>query len=188
MHNLSIAMRYAKAALSLANKQNAADTLRLEAKSFHDLLTNNEKVKSTLCNMGILHNHKKEILAKILAQSKYSKTFQNLVNLVLARSRFDMIFDILRSIETQIDTQDKVQTIEVLTATKLTSTLKDLLQLKLKELAVGQYRIVEKVAPQILGGIILRFGNLEYDYSILGQINLLSNTIEEKLTSGQFKQ
>jgi F-type H+-transporting ATPase subunit delta len=71
------------------------------------------------------------------------------------------------------DYDKNIQVAKVTTAVALTKELEDKIQAKIVEITGNSAGIENIVNPTILGGFILRVGDVQYDASISNQLNQL---------------
>jgi F-type H+-transporting ATPase subunit delta len=88
--------------------------------------------------------------------------------LALVASQYSVLFD-----------HDKlIDVAKVTTAVPLTSELKEKVLAKIKELTGHEALLENLVNPEILGGFVLRVGDLQYDASISNNLNQLKRQFD----------
>lgn len=165
------ALRYAKAALSLAQDNNVAAEVNADMKRISETISASEDLQVALSSPRIKESIMKNILAEVFpgVNGVTSGIFQVLIEnkrisiLSLVASRYNLLYDAL----------NKVQVAKVTTAVPLTPQLEDRIQAKVKELTGNEAKIQNIIDESILGGFILRVGDLQYNASIAAQLNML---------------
>lgn len=172
------ALRYAKAALSFAQKENSESVVYndmqlieatiQESRDLDVLLKSpiiklEDKVKALEAIFdGKISNYSKGVI-KLLANNK------RLSLLEIVASDYQIIFDHLKAVEVA----------KVTTAVPITPELEKQVLAKIKELTGKESNLTNEVNPDILGGFILRVGDLQYDASIAKSFRELEKSFDD---------
>jgi F-type H+-transporting ATPase subunit delta len=177
MRDSRAALRYAKAILNLAKDSN------IETKVNDDMLL----VAST-----IAENHDLEVMLKspiIKAKAKQNvlnSLFENKVNeltlgvfhLLVDNKRLDILYPVAKQYTIIYDYLKNIEIAKVTTAVPITKELEDQVLAKILKLTGHDASIENQVNPAILGGFILRVGDLQYDASISNHLNKLKKEFD----------
>lgn len=100
-----------------------------------------------------------------------SQIFSNYLKTLARRGRLDLFREI-RAVCRRLDDERRGRVlVNVTTATPLDQLTKDSLTANLRDLVGGEPEFLVKVDPDIVGGIIVRVGDIVYDASIATQLN-----------------
>ncbi|NIJ44042.1 F-type H+-transporting ATPase subunit delta [Wenyingzhuangia heitensis] len=172
------ALRYAKAILNLAKTDNSesavyADMQLIEAtiQGSNDLkvllkspiIKVSDKVNALEAVFGKQINNYSLGLIKLLANNKRLNVLEAVA------SDYQIIYDHLKSIEVA----------KVTTAVPLTAALEAQVIAKVKELTGHETTLTNDIDPEIIGGFILRVGDIQYDASIAKSLRELERSFDD---------
>jgi F-type H+-transporting ATPase subunit delta len=171
MSGTRAAIRYAKAVLALAQDQNAAEAVSKDMSLIANTVNGSKELQDVLKSPVITAEIKKSALLAVFPNS--TKNTIDLVNTLITNNRLDMFGAVASKYVTLYNESIGNQTATVTTAVELSGDLETKVLAKVKELT-GKAVIVNKIVDEtILGGFILRVGDLQYDASIANQLNKL---------------
>ena len=164
------AIRYAKAVLRKAGENNTENVMFGDMQSVHATLESSEELQSMLQSPVIKVEDKKEALLKIF--SNQSDLTKNLIHLLVANQRLALLGDVAESYISLYNNAQGVKIAEVITAVPLTSELENTVLAKVKELTGSTSVTIKNIVDTaIIGGFILRVGDLQYNASIANKLN-----------------
>ncbi|MCB0448703.1 MAG: ATP synthase F1 subunit delta [Confluentibacter sp.] len=165
------AIRYAKAVLSLATDRGTAETVNNDMKLIVDTIAQNKNLSDTLQSPVIGATTKKTILLKVFKNT--NKTTLSLLETLAANNRIAILGDVASKYSQLFDQSKGIQLATVTTAVPLTDALKQQVLAKAKELTGKDIEVQGIVDENIIGGFILRVGDIQYNASIANQLNKL---------------
>lgn len=171
------AHRYAKAILSLAIEQNKETEVNNDMVLITKTLDENKDLQLFL-NSPVLKSEIKKSALKELFSSKISALSLNLLNLLLDKKRITILLDVAKKYTAIFDTFKGKEIAYVTSAVALTDELNIQILNKVKALTGKNATIENTVNPDILGGFILRIGDIQYDASVANKLQLLKRTFE----------
>ena len=172
MSNSRAAIRYAKAILDLSKEQNSLDETYSNMQLVESTIAENVELQNILNNSIVKSDTKKNILLAVF-DGKINALSQKLIDLLINNKRITDFGAVASQFITLYDAEKGKQIAKVTTAIPLTDALKTQVLAKVKELT-GKEAILENVVdPTILGGFILRIGDIQYDASISNKLNVI---------------
>ncbi|WBL22412.1 ATP synthase F1 subunit delta [Zunongwangia sp. HRR-M8] len=171
MKGTRAAQRYAKAILTLANDQKVAKDVKEDMLSISKTIAASEDLRSTLASPIIKPNLKKQILEEIFKD--INGLTKGVFNLLVENNRINILGVVATQYLMLFDDSILVQNAVVTTVVPLTKELEDKIQAKIKELTGREATIENKIDESILGGFVLRVGDLQYDASVANNLNKL---------------
>lgn len=165
------AIRYAKAVLSLANDQNNADAVNNDMKLIADTIADNKALSDALQSPVIASSNKKSVLLEIFKDA--NKTTLNLIDTLVNNKRVHILSDVASKYNQLFDESKGIQIATVTTAVALSADLKIKVLAKAKELTGKDVEVENIIDESILGGFILRIGDVQYNASVANQLNKL---------------
>lgn len=165
------AIRYAKAVLSLATDQNAAEAVNKDMKQIVKTIAESNDLREMLQNPVVRSSDKESILNQVF---KNTNTITgNLVNTLITNKRIALLADVASKYNQLYDTLQGTEIAKVTTAVPLTDSLKIKVLAKVKELTGKEVEVINTIDESILGGFILRVGDIQYNASIANKLNKL---------------
>ena len=165
------AIRYAKAVLSLASDRSTADAVNEEMKLIANTIAQNKNLSDVLQSPVLSTSVKKSALLKVF--KKADKTTLGLIDTLVANNRIAILADVAVKYNLLFDQSKGVEVATVTTAIPLTDALKQKVLAKAKELTGKDIEVQSIVNENILGGFILRVGDMQYNASIANQLSKL---------------
>ncbi len=182
---------YAKALLAAVGSTGSIDTIMDQFHSLiNDVFDKQSVLEMVLANPKIPSDEKIRVLDKAFA-GKMDPTLLTFLKVVSRRGRLNAIRGIYRSATALRDEAVGRVRVLVTTAQQLDSAAISSLKEKLQNLFKKEVAITTKVDATVLGGLIVRVGDVVFDGSVDGQLKLLKKAtlakaeiaIREKLTS-----
>jgi len=178
MKGTRAALRYAKAVLNLAKEKKLAEVVNVDLQLIVDTLETNNNLKVVLQNPVIKAGVKKIVLTKVF-ESKINGITQGLLNLLIEKKRLNILEAVAKEYAIIFDFDMGIEVAKVTTAIPLTKKLENAILEKVKSLTGKAVTIKNTINPDLIGGFILRIGDLQYDASITGKFNLLKREFED---------
>ncbi|MBA5792013.1 ATP synthase F1 subunit delta [Flavobacterium sp. xlx-214] len=165
------AVRYAKAILDVSNAKGNAEVVSADMKNIADAISQSNELKLFLENPVVKGESKLAALNEIFASANADT--KNLFSVLLQNKRLDILEAIAAQYATLYDELKGIQVAYVTTATPLTDALEAQVLAKVKELSNKDVSIVNEVNADIIGGFIIRLGDMQYNASIANKLNQL---------------
>ncbi len=169
------ANRYAKAVISLAQDNGALDAVFADMQNISETIDSSKDLQVVLDNPAIKIEDKHNVLLAVFA--KTDAITKNLFKLIANNGRMAILKDIATSFIALYNGVKGVQTATVTTAVSLDDALEAKVLAKVKELTGKSATINNIVDPAIIGGFILRVGDLQYDASIANKFRKLKREL-----------
>jgi F-type H+-transporting ATPase subunit delta len=173
------AVRYAKAVLSFSLEQNK----EVEVNNDMVLVANTIKESKDLqllLNSPILKTDIKKSALKEVFTTKISNLSIGLIDLLIDNKRLAILEDVAKKYTVLFDKLKGIEVAKVTTAIPLTEALNKLVLSKVKEITGKEATIENNIDADILGGFILRIGDVQYDASIANKLQVLKRQFEDE--------
>ncbi len=171
------AVRYAKAILDLAKQQNVADAVFNEMNTVKETVAASKDLKDMLQSPLVKAEEKKAALKAIFA--KAGTITHSLFDVLVDNKRVQKLPDVALSFIALYEQDKGSQVAVVTTAVPLTEALEKEILAKVKELTGKDATLESIVDETIIGGFILRIGDLEYNASVAGQLAGLKRSFND---------
>lgn len=162
------ASRYAKAVLSLAREKNLTRELNADFELIRKTMVDNPDLRVILKSPVVSVKIKRNIVEGIFKD--VNPLTHQVLDLMLKNNRIEVLYLVAVKYELLFDEMNHKQVALVTTAVPLTGDLEGKIQAKVEELTGNKAKIENKVDPAILGGFVLRVGDMQYDASVASQL------------------
>ena len=166
------AIRFAKAVLDLAKDQKSTDAVSDDMKLIAATIGSNEDLDNMLQNPIVRSSVKKSVLTEVF---KNTNTISiGLIDTLIANKRLNILGLVASEYNTLYDQMMDTQVAKVTTAVPLTDDLRAKILAKVKELTGSKDVTLENIIDEdILGGFILRVGDIQYNASVADKLGKL---------------
>lgn len=171
------AVRYAKAILELAKEQGNADVVFAEMQQIREVVAESEDLKDLLNSPLIKAEIKKSSLKAVFVNS--NAITQGLFDTLVDNKRVSILPNVAESFVALYKQDQGKQVAIVTTAVPLDAALETKVLEKVKELTGKETAIESVVDESIIGGFVLRVGDLQYNASIASQLANLKRSFED---------
>ncbi|MCP4484057.1 MAG: ATP synthase F1 subunit delta [Flavobacteriaceae bacterium] len=159
------AKRYAKAVLLQATDVNLASVVFDDMQTISTTISESNELNEMLQSPVYKDEDKKEALIKIFVNQ--SDTTKSLISTLITNKRASLLNDVASSYIDLYKESQGIKVAQVTTAIPLTSELETKVLAKVKELTGSDKVTLESsIDESIIGGFILRIGDLQYNASI----------------------
>ncbi|MDX1461499.1 MAG: ATP synthase F1 subunit delta [Marinirhabdus sp.] len=174
------AIRYAKAVLEQANEANLGEVVFGDMKSVSGTIDNSKELRNVLKNPIIKGEDKKKALHKIFENN--SEVTKGLIDILTTNKRIALLGGVASSYVDLYNEAKGVKVARVTTAVPLSSELESKVLAKVKEMTGSDSVTIENTIDEsIIGGFILRVGDLQYNASIANQLDTLKREFTKSL-------
>ncbi|MCA1759913.1 MAG: ATP synthase F1 subunit delta [Bacteroidales bacterium] len=172
MDESAITVRYAKAIFSLAKEKNQLVSLKEDMDLISDVCNQSEDF-ILLLKSPVVKTSKKVHIIQLIFQKKISPLSLQFLELVTQNNREIFIPSICRNVLTLIRKEKNIKTAVITTAQEMDKKLLEKAKRILEEELETKVELSAKVNSELIGGMILRIDDKQYDASILTQLNKL---------------
>ena len=165
------AIRYAKAILDFATDANKAEAVNTDMKLIGSTIEAIQELKDFLSNPTVKQELKNNALKQVFASVEPQTN--KLFDLLLENKRFEILNKIASEYTTLFDTSRGIQTATVTTAIALTAELEKQVLAKIASFSNKTITIENTIDPSIIGGFILRIGDMQYNASVANKLQEL---------------
>lgn len=178
-----VARAYASALLDIGQNKNALSGIEEEIDFINTLLAEEKGLMLYFNAPGISKEVKKNFIDKVFSKN-FSETTVNVLKLLIDKNRQTSIKDIHEALVELIDEINNRLNVKLVTSTKLSAEalkkIKDSLESKFKKEII----LNEVIDEKILGGIVIRIGDLIIDGSVANDLrNMKEKLLYSKVRS-----
>ena len=172
MRDTRAALRYAKAILNLAKDSNEESKVNDDMLLIASTISENSDLDVMLKSPVIKAEDKKNVL-KALFDKKITNISTGLFLLLEENKRLGVLEAVAKQYTIIYDHLKSIDIAKVTTAVPLTEDVEKQVMKKIVEITGNKASLENIVNPDILGGFILRVGDVQYDASISNYLNEL---------------
>ena len=175
MKNTKAASRYAKALLELAIEQKKIDSV-LGDMQFLLRTSNDIHDFELLIASPIINADKKiSIFEKVFEQ--FEEVSMAFIRLITKNRREGLLPQIAASFEAQVKDYRGIVPITLISAVKLQDSTKDGILAKVQASVKGTLEVTEEIDSSLIGGFMVRMGDVQIDASVSSQFNNLKQRL-----------
>lgn len=165
------AVRYAKAVLSLAQDKNATSEVHKNMTTIADTVDASKDLRLMLASPLVRNEIKLASLKEIFKGA--NAITEGLFSTLVENKRIGILGNVAFQYNKLYNELNNTQTATVTTAVPLDAVLKNRVLAKVKELTGNEASIDNIVDESIIGGFILRIGDLQYNASVAHKLTTL---------------
>jgi F-type H+-transporting ATPase subunit delta len=181
-----VAEVYARALFEVASERDVLDTVREQLSQFVDALSSDHQLQSFFASPYLSVADKKEGLVRTVEGA--DETFMNFLQTLIERHRMPEIFHIRTRYEELWDTEMKLLPVQVTSAVELDEATVRSIGERIGSGTGDTVQLTTVVDPEMLGGIVLRVGNVILDASIRNRLNQLRKQVAQARLPSQVKE
>jgi len=167
-----VAFRYAKALLlSCKDDNDKLEAAHNDMSSINNTFDQSEELKLFIDSKVIKDSDKLATLNEIFEDLNDSS--KSLIKLLMKNRRIDLFDDVANSFVVLYNEYVQNQEVVLTSSSELNSSTIKEIENKVKNITSKNITLVNKIDSSIVGGFILRVGDLQYDASFKNQLNKL---------------
>lgn len=178
MTNSRIAKRYARALFSLGQEEDSFNKYGQELEEFTAFCRENLEFKQAISNPIFAIEDRRKLLQTVLKQSGFSVLVKNFLKLLLDKNRIDAIEAITEHYDRLTDEASNIAHAEIVTAKTLKERTLDNVVKSLEGLTSKKIKPDLRENPDLIGGIIVKIGDMVLDGSVKTQIEGLKESFK----------
>ncbi len=175
----TIARRYAAAVFALAKDKSALDSVGEDLRSLSDLAEKDKDFSRFLASPLLPRKTKSEALQAVLIKGKAHDLTVRFTKQLAHNARLSVLPEIAAAfMQMLMEAKGQVH-VEATSAAPLSEQQKATLVAALKK-HYGKDPLIEtSINPALIGGVVIKVGDILLDYSVAGQFNRLSNQLKQ---------
>jgi len=173
-----IASRYAKALFQVVlEKKEDSERIDRELRDVSAVLEANPELDRALGSPAVVSSKRVAIVEQVFGKKKLSRTTMNLLGVMTAKERMPILPMVRTAYRRQVDEHEKVENAEVVSSYALSKKEEKALIGRLSEITGKTVRAEFRTDPELVGGLIIKIGNLIYDSSVTTQLARLKERL-----------
>lgn len=175
MSNTRAAIRYAKAALALAQEQKSSDAVEADMLSIVASIQASVELADLLASPTVESTAKENVLLAVFGST--NQISQNLIKVLISNKRIDLLEAVAQAYIQLSESQKDAAVVDVVSATELSAEVEKSIVEKMEKLTSKKISLNKSVDASLLGGFVLRVGDLQYNASVANQLEQLKREL-----------
>jgi F-type H+-transporting ATPase subunit delta len=169
------ARRYAEAGFEVAMRDGSLESWRAEL-DIAAAIIGDERAMKVLSNPAIPRDRRATVLGELL-EGRVSQPVENLLQFMLRRGRIEDVLRVAAEFRRLDDDRQGITRATATSAAPLTPDETRALTERLEQSTGGRIALDAQVDPSLLGGLVVRLGDLLMDGSVSGRLERLRNQL-----------
>lgn len=169
----SASLQYANALADVVLEQGAAEPARKQLADFAAAYAESVELRNFLASPAATHEEKHRVIESILARLGSSRIIRNFLFVVVDHQRAHLLPEIVSSFVQVLMERQNVEEAEVASAVELNKDQKSTLLQTLERLTGKRILAKYTLEPGLMGGAVVRIGDMIYDGSLRKRLNVL---------------
>ena len=170
-----IAEVYSRSVFEVAKEENALDEVHEQLGQFADELSENRDLQVFFFSPYFSSQEKKDGIAKLIDGG--DERFVRFLELLAERHRMPAIFRIRRAFDRLWAEENKLLPVSVTSAVELDDGLVEDIGSRIQEQTGRRIELSRSVDPDVLGGLVVRVGNMVLDASVRNRLERLRKQV-----------
>lgn len=180
MSELTVAARYAKSIIDLAQEQNLVGPVKNDMELFLHTLKANPELKAVLANPIVSHSKKVKIIEEVFGKN-INKVSLAFFTLMVNKSRGEVLYATAGEYVNMYDIKNNIVHASVTSATSLSDDNKKKIIADIIAVTGGTVKLEAKVDPSLIGGFVLTVGDRQIDTSIASDLHKLKKEFSRRV-------
>lgn len=173
------AQRYAKAVFSLGVDSGEFERIGQEIGAVVEAIDTNDALRMILLSPQHDAEVKRGVVEAIAVKKGFTSTTKNFLLLLVDKGRLPLLPEMYRSYQKLSDEKAGRMNATVVTAAQLTEPLIKEIITSLEKKTGKKVSLSSEVDPALIGGVVIKIGDIIYDGSIKTQLNKLRDNIRK---------
>lgn len=170
-----VAKRYAKSIFSLAKERGFLDSTFKEITIINEIFNVNKDLINFITNPVVNFDKKKKIIETVFSDNLESFS-KSILYFIIENKRANLITQIFEEFNILYRKEKNILQIDLITAKKASESLKSSI---IKKFGMGSDVLLrEKIDKSILGGILIKSENKQFDSTVINSINKIKSNFK----------
>jgi F-type H+-transporting ATPase subunit delta len=170
-----IAEVYARSLFEVAQDQGQLDEIHEQLDEFSDVLSENRQLQLFFFSPYFSSDEKKNGVAKVIDGG--NEYFVRFLELLAEKHRLPVLFRIRREFDSLWAKEQKLLEVSVTSAVELDEETVKGIGKKIEEQTGNRVELAARVDPDLIGGLVIRVGNMVLDASVRNRLERLRRQV-----------
>jgi F-type H+-transporting ATPase subunit delta len=179
---MSLADVYADALLQAAEEKSQSETVAVELAELIAFMDGEPDFGQFLTAESVDDEPRRVTLEKLF-RGRMSDPLLNMLQVLNNRGRVGLVRAIARCVQLRMEQRHNQQEVTVESAMPLTDGLRDEIRTVVSERIGKEAILIEQVRPELIGGLVLRLGDLQVDASVTTRLEMMQKRLAVRATA-----
>ena len=170
-----IAQVYARSLFEVSKENDELDEVQEQLGQFADALDESRELQLFFFSPYFSSQEKKDAIAKVVDGA--NEHFANFLELIAERHRMPAVFRIRREYDSLWREENKLLEVRITSAVELDDDLVKTIGQRIEDQTGQRIDLDANVDPDVIGGLVLRVGNMVMDASVRGRLERLRKEV-----------
>jgi ATP synthase F1 delta subunit len=170
-----IAQVYARSLFEVGKENDELDEIQEQLGQFADAINESRELQLFFFSPYFSSQEKKDAIGKIVDGA--NGHFENFLELIAERHRMPAVFRIRREFDSLWRQENKLLEVRITSAVELDDDLVKTIGQRIEEQTGQRIDLDANVDPDVIGGLVLRVGNMVMDASVRGRLERLRKEV-----------
>ena len=170
-----IAQVYARSLFEVAKENDELDEIQEQLGQFADALDESRELQLFFFSPYFSSQEKKDAIDKVVDGG--NEHFTNFLELIAERHRMPAVFRMRREFDSLWRKENKLLEVRITSAVELDDDLVKSIGSRIEEQTGQRIDLDANVDPDVIGGLVLRVGNMVMDASVRGRLERLRKEV-----------
>lgn len=180
MKETKISTRYAKALFDLALEKGIEEKVKDDMLLLKEIFGANKDLVKIIISPIIKTEVKDKIIKSVFSQNIHPLSM-SFISLIVRKGREGLVIQVAVEYISKYKEFKGIKTAYVKTARKMDNATKNVLIEKLKNITQKQIELIEEVKEDLIGGMVLKIDDQQYDDSIQNKLKKLKKDFKDNL-------
>jgi F-type H+-transporting ATPase subunit delta len=167
----SASLQYANALVDIAMAQGAAEAVSKQLADFGAAYAESGELRNFLSSPAVDRAGKHGVIEKLVARLGASKILRNFLFVIADHRRTHILPEMIAAFQEVVRQRQGVSEAEISSAVELSAAQKAELAFTLERLTGKRVETKYLLEPELLGGAVVRIGDMVYDGSLRNRLN-----------------
>lgn len=173
-----MAYRYALALYDYAEEKGTLAQVLDQVRALRGLIAGSSALRAVLHDQSLDSRQVGKAVSSALEAQGFNETILRFTGVIAKNRRIGRLDDILSSV-LSLDAKRRGETVaEIRSAEPLSAVQRSTLQARLAEAGYTRVSMVERVQPELIGGLVVQIGAKLFDTSIRGRLTRIQNAMK----------
>lgn len=168
---------YARALFEAARDAGTLDATGGDLSAFAGAMRESSELTAVMYNPKIDSRTKKSIVADLTTGG--DRIFVNGLNVLIDKLHANLVFDIADQYKRLVKRENRIMEVEITSAVELQEETKAKIRERIEKATSQKVELVETIQEDVIGGLVLRFGDVIVDGSLKARLKQLRSRLAQ---------
>lgn len=174
--NKIVAQRYANALMEFSGEKLSKEDIFSQIKDVQTSLNNSDDLQKVMSSPIVSNDEKKDVINKIFGNN-INEIVLNFLNFLIDKNRFNIFNSIVKEYKNELNRQNGLLEIKIVSAIKLNDNEKAMIKVKLQKILNKEIELDWATDSSLIGGLVFEAGDNIVDCSLQHKLQEINKEI-----------